>query len=72
MFTTFFNQTPPRDWNTVKLADKDRYGRFFQKMLEKGVYLAPSAIEAGFMSMQHTEDIISATIEAAGRAFKAC
>ena len=47
MFTTFFSETKPVDWNTVKVADKVSFGKFFQKMLENGVYLAPSQFEAG-------------------------
>jgi len=70
MFTTFFSETPPRDWNTVKLADKVRYGRFFHAMLEHGVYLAPSAFEAGFMSTAHSNADIAATVSAAGEAFR--
>ncbi len=69
MFTSFFSETKPLDWNTVKVADKARFGKFFQKMLEKGVYLAPSQFEAGFLSILHDEKIIDATIEAASRAF---
>jgi glutamate-1-semialdehyde 2,1-aminomutase len=41
-------------------------------MLENGVYLAPSQFEAGFLSILHDETIIDATIEAAGKAFRAC
>jgi glutamate-1-semialdehyde 2,1-aminomutase len=70
MFTTFFSEIPPKDWNTVKAADKTRYGQFFQKMLENGVYLAPSAFEAGFMSIVHSEADIEATVAAAAEAFK--
>ena len=69
MFTTFFSETNPVDWNTVKRVDKVRFGKFFQKMLENGVYLAPSQFEAGFLSIQHDEAIIDATIEAATEAF---
>jgi glutamate-1-semialdehyde 2,1-aminomutase len=70
MFTTFFSEVPPKDWNTVKLADKERYGQFFRAMLESGVYLAPSAFEAGFMSTAHTDADIEATVAAAEKAFK--
>src|SRR5687768_17435554 len=69
MFTTFFSETKPVDWNTVKLADKVQFGKFFQKMLENGVYLAPSQFEAGFVSTAHSEDVIDATITAAEEAF---
>ncbi len=70
MHTFFFSETRPVDWNTVKLADKARFGKFFQKMLENGVYLAPSQFEAGFLSIAHDEEIIAATVAAAGEAFK--
>jgi glutamate-1-semialdehyde 2,1-aminomutase len=70
MFTTFFSETRPIDWNTVKVADKTRFGKFFQKMLENGVYLAPSQFEAGFLSILHDDAIIDATIEAADEAFR--
>ena len=72
MFTTFFSETEPRDWHTVKIADKVRFGKFFQKMLENGVYLAPSQFEAGFLSTLHDEKVIAATIAAAEKAMKAC
>ena len=71
MFTTFFTQSAPVNWSTVKQADTARFGRFFRLMLEGGVYLAPSQFEAGFISIVHTEDIISRTLEAVERAMKA-
>ena len=70
MFTTFFSETRLVDWNTVKVADKARFGKFFQKMLANGVYLAPSQFEAGFISTMHTDDVIDATIAAATEAFR--
>jgi glutamate-1-semialdehyde 2,1-aminomutase len=70
MFTTFFSEVPPKDWSTVKQADKERYGQFFRAMLENGVYLAPSAFEAGFMSMVHSGADIEDTVAAAEKAFK--
>jgi glutamate-1-semialdehyde 2,1-aminomutase len=69
MFTTFFSETKPVGWSTVKVADKVRFGKFFQKMLENGVYLAPSQFEAGFISTLHSDDVIDATIAAAEIAF---
>ncbi|RPJ29129.1 MAG: glutamate-1-semialdehyde-2,1-aminomutase [Chloroflexi bacterium] len=71
MRTTFFSETKPVDWNTVKVADKVRFGKFFQKMLANGVYLAPSQFEAGFLSIVHDEEIIAATIVAVEETFKA-
>jgi glutamate-1-semialdehyde 2,1-aminomutase len=70
MFTTFFSEVEPKDWQTVKVADKGRFGAYFQRMLENGVYLAPSQFEAGFLSTAHTEDVIAQTVEAAGKAMK--
>ena len=70
MRTTFFNETKPVDWNTVKLADKVQFGKFFQKMLQNGVYLAPSQFEAGFLSIVHDETVIAATIAAVEETFK--
>ncbi len=70
MFTNFFSEVPPKDWTTVKAGDTKRYGQFFRAMLENGVYLAPSAFEAGFMSTAHTDADIAATVEAAEKAFK--
>ncbi len=70
MFTTFFSETEPVSWGTVKLADKDRFGKFFRKMLENKVYLAPSQFEAGFISTAHTPDVIDQTIAAAEKALQ--
>jgi len=69
MFSTFFVDEAPHDWSTVKKSDTARFGRFFQKMLEQGVYLAPSQFEAGFISTAHTGETIEATIAAADVAF---
>jgi glutamate-1-semialdehyde 2,1-aminomutase len=70
MRTLFFGETKPLDWNTVKVADKVQFGKFFQKMLENGVYLAPSQFEAGFISTMHDEGVIDTTIAAAEAAFR--
>jgi len=70
MFTTFFSETEPVDWSTVKVADKLQFGKFFHKMLENGVYLAPSQFEAGFLSILHTEAIIEETLAAVTEAFR--
>ncbi len=48
-------------------CDSERFSKFFHGMLEEGVYLAPSAFEAGFVSSAHTDEDIDATIAAAGR-----
>jgi len=71
MFCTFFTLGPVADYASAKGADTERFGRFFQAMLEWGVYLAPSQFEASFMSTVHTDDVIEATIAAALIAFRA-
>lgn len=53
-------------------VDVDMFGRFFHAMLDGGVYLAPSAYEAGFISSAHTEEHIFATLTAAREAFRLC
>jgi len=53
----------------VMACDRDAFNRFFHAMLEKGVYFAPSAFEAGFVSAAHTEADIAATVAAAESVF---
>jgi glutamate-1-semialdehyde 2,1-aminomutase len=53
-------------------CDVERFRRFFHGMLAAGVYLAPSAFEAGFVSAAHTEADIEATVGAAADAFRQC
>jgi glutamate-1-semialdehyde 2,1-aminomutase len=67
----FFTDQPVVDWPTAKRSDTARFGRYFQSMLENGVYIAPSQFEAGFLSSAHGDGEIGATIEAAARAFGA-
>jgi len=70
MFCTYFAEEPVSDYATAKKSDTAAFGRFFQAMLEAGVYLAPSQFEAGFTSTAHSESVIAATVEAAERAFR--
>ena len=53
MFSIFFTDTPVRDYATALRGDAKLFGRFFHACLERGVYLAPSAYEAGFLSTAH-------------------
>jgi glutamate-1-semialdehyde 2,1-aminomutase len=69
MFTGFFTDQPVTDWTTASRSNREAFGRFFHAMLDEGVYLAPSQFEAGFVSMEHNDEIIELTIEAAGKAF---
>ena len=68
MFGLFFRRGPVASYADVMASDADAFRRFFHRMLEQGVYLAPSAYEAGFMSAAHTDADIGATLEAARRA----
>ena len=71
MFCTYFTEGPVTDYASAKRSDTAAFGRFFQAMLEAGVYLAPSQFEAGFTSTAHTPAVIDTTVEAAQRAFRA-
>ena len=71
MFATFFSETPIKDWPTARGSDTDRFGRYFQAMLEAGIYIAPSQFEAGFMSIAHGKSTIARTVEAAKKAMRA-
>jgi len=53
----------------VMACDKERFNRFFHAMLDAGVYLAPSAYEAGFVSAAHMDADIAKTVRLAGQAF---
>jgi glutamate-1-semialdehyde 2,1-aminomutase len=67
----FFTQEPVIDLAGAKKSDTAFYARFFHAMLERGVYLAPSAFEAGFVSLAHDDAAIDTTIEAAEDALAA-
>jgi glutamate-1-semialdehyde 2,1-aminomutase len=71
LFCTFFTDREVVDCATAKTSDTKRYGRFFHGMLERGVYLAPSQFEVGFVSLAHTEEDIEQTLRAAVEAVKA-
>jgi glutamate-1-semialdehyde 2,1-aminomutase len=69
MFGIYFAAEPPVTYGEVMASDKAAFNRFFHAMLEKGVYLAPSAFEAGFVSAAHSDADIAATIAAAEAVF---
>lgn len=70
MFGIFFtDQKEVTSYAEVMKCDTEKFKIFFHKMLDLGVYLAPSAFEAGFMSLAHTDDDIAKTLEAADIAF---
>jgi glutamate-1-semialdehyde 2,1-aminomutase len=70
MFCTYFTEDPVTDYASATQSDTAGFGRFFQAMLEAGVYLAPSQYEAGFTSTAHSAQAIDATLTAAQRAFR--
>ena len=63
MFGFFFRREPVRNFAEAKEADTKLFARFFHAALDRGVYLAPSAFEAGFVSAAHSEDDIAITLE---------
>ena len=70
MFGVFFtDQSRISGFADVMACDSERFNRFFHAMLDQGVYLAPSAFEAGFVSAAHSDEDIDATIAAARKAF---
>ena len=71
MFGIYFRDAAPRSFAEVMSCDKDRFNRFFHAMLGRGVYLAPSAYEAGFVSAAHGAAEIDATLAAARATFMA-
>lgn len=71
MFSMFFTAQEIIDLETVKSCDTDFFKRYFNALLEEGVYIAPSQFEAGFMSAVHTDEEINLTIEASRKAMTA-
>jgi len=65
MFCTYFTNTDVIDYKTAKTSDTARFSRFFSAIIKKGVYIAPSQFEAGFISLAHTEKDIEKTVKAA-------
>jgi glutamate-1-semialdehyde 2,1-aminomutase len=70
MFGLFFSAAPPRSFAEVMQGDREAFNRFFHGMLDNGVYLAPSAYEAGFVSSAHGGAELEATFAAARIAFE--
>ena len=69
MFGIYFSKNVPTSFDEVMKSDKEAFNRFFHLMLDEGVYLAPSAFEAGFVSAAHSKEDIDTTIAAAKRSF---
>jgi glutamate-1-semialdehyde 2,1-aminomutase len=71
MFGLYFAKTVPGTYDAVMACDRERFNRFFHAMLDAGVYFAPSAFEAGFVSAAHTAGDIATTVALAEKAFAA-
>lgn len=69
MFGLYFSARVPQSYGEVMGCDREMFNRFFHAMLQQGVYLAPSAFEAGFVSAAHTAADIEQTVSASGRVF---
>ncbi len=64
MFSMFFTDKKVIDYETAKTSDTDKFAKYFAKMLKKGIYLAPSQFEAGFLSTAHTKEDLDKTLRA--------
>jgi len=69
MFGIYFTQSVPTNYAEMMQCDKNRFNTFFHLMLDRGVYLAPSAFEAGFVSAKHDDAIINETLRCARESF---
>jgi glutamate-1-semialdehyde 2,1-aminomutase len=73
MFGLYFSERCPTSYAEImRDNNKAHFNQFFHSMLESGVYLGPSAFEAGFVSAAHTDADITFTLEAAKKAFASC
>jgi glutamate-1-semialdehyde 2,1-aminomutase len=70
MGSLFFGENPVTDFASAKASDADKYKSYYAKMLEQGIYLAPSAFEACFVSIAHDENNIQKTIDGAVKSFE--
>ncbi|GAB4355515.1 MAG: glutamate-1-semialdehyde 2,1-aminomutase [Immundisolibacter sp.] len=71
MFGFFLREAPPRNLSQAQQADQARFGRLFRALLEAGVYMAPSAFEAGFVTAAHDDQVIETTVARARAVFAA-
>jgi len=70
LMSCFFTEKKVRNFADVQSTNIKQFKRFFAEMLRQGIYLAPSAYEAMFVSLAHTETDIQKTIEAANNSFQ--
>ena len=65
MFCTYFTDKEVYDYPSAKMSDTETFGRFFRGLIDRGINVAPSQFEAGFMSLAHSPKDIEKTISAA-------
>jgi len=70
MFGIYFRESIPTTFEEVSASNIDQFKKFFHGMLSQGIYFAPSAFEAGFVSSTHDDAVIQATLDAAESVFK--
>jgi glutamate-1-semialdehyde 2,1-aminomutase len=70
LLSCFFTDKPVRNFDDVRATDIAAFKKFFGQMLDRGIYLAPSAYEAMFVSLAHTKEDIEQTVEAARASFR--
>ncbi|HSH54139.1 MAG TPA: glutamate-1-semialdehyde 2,1-aminomutase [Methylotenera sp.] len=70
MFGLYFSENCPSSFAEIMQSDKAAFNKFFHAMLDSGIYLGPSAFEAGFVSAAHTDEDIAFTIEVAKKSFQ--
>lgn len=70
MFGLYFCEHCPTSFNEIMQSNKEHFNKFFHSMLDSGIYLGPSAFEAGFVSAAHSDEDIAYTIAAAKKAFQ--
>ena len=70
MFTLFFNDNEIKNFEDVKDSDSQRFSKFFNQLLENGVYISPSQFEANFISMAHSKPILNKTLEIIDKVLK--
>ena len=71
LFSVFFTAERPRDYDEARTQESWRYAAFFHAMLDRGVYLPPSAYEAWFVSSAHDERAVSTVLDALPEAARA-
>ncbi|MES2181182.1 MAG: glutamate-1-semialdehyde 2,1-aminomutase [Pseudomonadota bacterium] len=70
MFGLYFREKCPTSFNEMMQSNKEAFNKFFHSMLDSGIYLGPSAFEAGFVSAAHTDEDLAFTVVAAKKAFQ--